>query len=129
MSEVKRVRKRISRHVPVVKIGEGMDNLADLRRELDEYVAVLLGRKDPPIDRGVMTLMELAEAYFARATEMEMVIHRGEIDGVVPTKSKLYYFRTRELRAFQELAKAAMELGSRRVTAEKLVWEQERGSF
>lgn len=77
---------------------------------------VLMGREEPPVDRGVLTLMEVADAYFARAKEMEQVILRAEADGNVIKSSKTYKFRTGELRSFIELAKGACEVGSRRVT-------------
>lgn len=81
---------------------------------------VLLGREPPPISNGVMTMMEVADAYYARAKEMEAAIHRAEADGVVLPKSRTYRFRTSELRAFIETAKSAVELGSRRLTAARL---------
>jgi hypothetical protein len=84
---------------------------------------VLLGRTPPPVDRGVLTLMEVADAYFARAKEMEMIILRWEADGNVIRGSKTYKFRTGELRSFIELAKGACELGSRRVTLFKALME------
>ena len=59
---------------PVVRyfhVGAGFE-LSKMMAELREYTNILLGREDPPIDRGVMTLMELAEAYHARAKEIEM---------------------------------------------------------
>lgn len=91
-----------------------------MREELDDMRDVLLGRKMPPVDNGVMTLMEVADAYFARAKEMEQIILRDEADGIVVRGSKHYKFRTGELRSFIELAKGATELGSRRVTKARL---------
>lgn len=100
-----------------------------MRAELDTMRDVLMGREPPPIDNGVMTLMEVADAFFARAKEMEQIIHRHEADGVVIKGSKHYRFRTGELRSFIELAKGATELGSRRVTAARLDFDmrQEMG--
>lgn len=112
-----------------VHIGEGMPSILELRAELDQMLSVLLGREEAPINRGVMTLMEVAEAYYARAGEIEILIHRGESTGVVAKNSQLYLFRTRELRAFQDVAKGAMELGSRRVTSAKLEYELESGAI
>jgi hypothetical protein len=88
-----------------------------MRAELSEYMDVLLGRIDPPIDRGHLTLMEVSEAYHARAREMEAMLLRAEADGIVVRGSKAYKFRTGELRSFIELAKGAIQLGSRRITA------------
>jgi hypothetical protein len=81
---------------------------------------VLLGRVDPPIDKGVSTLMEVADAYYARACEIEKVILRAEADGNVIKSSKTAQFRTGELRRFIEVAHNASRVGSRRITvAEK----------
>lgn len=88
-----------------------------MRIELQEMTDVLLGREQPPIDAGILTLMEVAEAYHARAREMEMQLHEAESDGHVLKDSKHYRFRTGQLRSFIELSKRAMELGSRRLTA------------
>lgn len=107
-----------------VKVGESL-KLGEMRQELDEMTDVLLGRVPAPIESGVITLMEVAEAYYARATEMQMQIQRGEATGAVAKGSAPYKFRTGELRSFRELAKAAMELGSRRVTQAKLEMEME----
>lgn len=94
-----------------------------MRSELDTMRDVLMGRQQPPMENGVMTLMEVADAYFARAKEMEQIIHRHEADGVVLRGSKHYKFRTGELRSFIELAKGAVELGSRRITNAKMEFD------
>jgi hypothetical protein len=87
-----------------------------MRLELDEYTEVLMGRQEPPIDNGELTLMEYANAVFSRAMELTMMIQRAESDGQVLKGSKFYRFRTGELRTFTELALKAIDLGSRRVT-------------
>lgn len=89
-----------------------------MKGELDSYVDILLGRVDPPIDRGVLTLLEVAEAYHARAREMEMVILRCEAEGSVLKGSGPYKFRTGMLRSFIELCSKSIDLGSRRLTYE-----------
>jgi len=86
---------------------------------------VVMGRVEPPIDKGVMTLMEVADAYFARASEMEQVILRAEADGNVIRGSKTNKFRTGELTSFLRLASHASELGSRRVTYWRAVMEHD----
>lgn len=106
-------------HLKVVHVGAGI-TVADYRQELDEMMEILLGRVDPPIDVGIGTLMEVAEAYFARASEMEMVIKRGEADGSILKGSAAYKFRTGELRTFMELVKRSVDLGSRRITLAKM---------
>lgn len=87
-------------------------------------MAVLLGHVSPPIDRGVMTLQEVADAYYARAAEITIELHRMESDGHVKRGDHLYKFRTGELRTFMDVAKRASELGSRRLTYEQVMLEQ-----
>ena len=48
-------------------LGEGLPSLHELRGELDGYRDILLGREDPPTEKGILTLMEVAEAFHARA--------------------------------------------------------------
>jgi hypothetical protein len=107
-------------------LGDEQASLSDWRDEIDEMRNVLLGRQQPPIDRNVITLFEVADAYFARAKEIEQIIMRAEADGQVLRGTKTYKFRTGELRSFIELSKGACELGSRRVTYWKA--EQENGA-
>lgn len=111
------------------QLGEGVDSLHDLRVELDEMTDVLMGRVPPPVDRGILTLHEVADAYYARAKEMEGKILQAEADGTVLRGTKTYKFRTGQLRSFIEMAKGAAELGSRRVTAAKFEHDMERGAF
>lgn len=102
--------------VRMFEIAGGL-KLGDLKDELDEYLDVLMGRADPPVDAGIMTLMEVAEAYHARACEIEMNILRAEQEGRVSKGDPFYRFRTGQLRSFLELCKRAVDLGSRRLTA------------
>lgn len=104
-------------------IPEVTRSLKAMRRELDEMRDVLMGREDPPVDMGVITLMEVASAYHARALEMQMLIHRAEAHGNVSRGDPVYRFRTGELRDFLDLAKGATELGSRRVTNARTEFE------
>ena len=89
--------------------------------------AVLLGHVDPPINRGILTLYEVADAYYARAKEIEQVILRAEAEGQVGKGSRTYRFRTGELRSFIDLSSHAAELGSRRITVAKLEWDMAHG--
>lgn len=100
------------------KLGEGLD-YAQMREEISEYKDVLMGRKPPPIDVGTMTLMEVAEAYHARAMEIQMELQELENQGVVLRGSNPYRFRTGYLRSFIELTSKTIDLGSRRVTYER----------
>lgn len=97
---------------------EEVDDLAD---ELEEYMRVLLGHKDPPINEGIMTLMEIAAAYYARAQEMNRQILRWEREGIVRKGSPTYKFRTGELRNFLDLTRKLIDVGSRRLTHEQFL--------
>lgn len=112
-------------NVIVVHVGEGVTSLGKLRREVREMTDVLLGRAPMPIDNGVMTLMEVATAYYARASEITASLQAAENDGHILKSSKHAKFRTGELRTFRELAKAMVDLGSRRVTAARLEFEMD----
>lgn len=103
------------------QVGEGLPDPDVLSEEIESYVDVLMGRVDPPIQAGVLTLMEVADAYFARACEIEQQILKLEREGSVFRGSKYYKFRTGELRSFLALSKKASELGSRRLTHQRLI--------
>jgi hypothetical protein len=117
--------KRKPRKVRAVPLGYGVPGLTELREELQDMVDVLLGREHPPIESGTLTLMEVADAYYARAMEITMLLHEKESEGTVMKGSSYYKFRTGELRDFAEMAKAAAELGSRRLTSEQLTFDKE----
>ncbi|NBO54512.1 MAG: hypothetical protein EBU84_07935 [Actinobacteria bacterium] len=104
-----------------------MPPIGEIRNEIDEYTAVLLGRTPPPIDNGEMTLMEYANAVYSRAMELTILIQRAESDGSVLKSSKYYRLRTGELRSFTELAAKCIELGSRRVTWAQLDYSMQNG--
>lgn len=100
-----------------------MGKVADLSEEIKGYTNVLLGRVDPPMDAGVATLMECADAYYARACEIDILIHEGEREFEIGKGDPLYKFRTGELRSFLELTKRAQEMGSRRITLAQLMMQ------
>ena len=112
--------KGILRAIP---LGESLPNVTKMMEELQDMTDILLGRKQPPINAGTITLMEVADAYFARASEMTMLIQKSEREGIISKGSSQYKFRTGELRTFLEMSKRAGELGSRRLTAEQLNFE------
>lgn len=107
-----------------VKTKLGLPTVQELQHEVDGYMDVLLGREPSPIDSPYLALMEVATAYFARANEIDILIHRGEREGVIFRGDDLYKFRTGELRSFLELSKKCAELGSRRLTQEELLTKQ-----
>jgi hypothetical protein len=96
-----------------------------LIEELEGYWDVLLGRTDSPVT-GMHALQEVADQYYARASEMTALIQRYEADGTIEKGSELVKFRTGELRTFREVAARAADLGSRRLTALSVESEQAR---
>jgi hypothetical protein len=121
------VRRPKTKLVRTIPIGNTELSTSSVSSELQDYVDVLLGRKHPPADFGELTLQELASAYYSRALEIEMHIHRAEREGVVGRGTPFYKLRTGELRSFIELAKNACELGSRRVTMLQIESEMREG--
>ena len=105
---------------------EGLPSVDELHDELLGYANVILGRADPPleIDGFYLDLMEVAAAYYARAKEIDMLIHWEEQNRRVIRGSPYYKFRTGQLRSFIDMAKMMADLGSRRLTQERLLTEQ-----
>ena len=106
-----------------VPVGRGIPSIPSMMEEIQDMTDVLMGRLAPPIDAGHITLMEIADAYFSRASEMTMLLQQAEREGAVTKGSSHYKFRTGELRTFMEMARRASELGSRRLTEEQLQFE------
>ena len=105
---------------------EGLPPVEELQEELTGYLNVLMGRSDPPLqlDGFYLDLMEVAAVYYARAKEIDMLIHWEEQNRRVIRGSAYYKFRTGQLRSFMEAAKMMADLGSRRLTQERLLNEQ-----
>lgn len=110
------IQRRKRTKIRAVRLGEGLPNLATLRFELQDYVDILLGRKDHSLPDNIMALAELANAYLARAREIEALIYQLEREGQVIRGSQHYKFRTGELRSLIDLFSKSYELGSRRIT-------------
>lgn len=108
------------RSVTMFPLPSGLVSLDDLKAEIDTMTEVLMGRKPPPVEAGIMTMLEVASTYLGRALEIQLYLLRGEQEGQIIPKSPAYKFRTGELRTFVELVKSKAELGSRRVTALQL---------
>lgn len=109
------------------KLGDGLPSLHDLRTELESMTDVLMGRVPPPYPpERVESLMEVANAYFSRGMELAGLLQRYEADGIILKAHKLSKFRTGELRTFCEMAKAVVELGSRRITVAAMERDNER---
>lgn len=96
----------------------------EIHNELLEYTDVLMGRKEPPVENNILALMEYSNAVLSRALELTMRIQEAERNGEIKKGDVYYKTRTGELRTFIDLAKASQELGSRRVTLEKMQWDQ-----
>ena len=103
----------------------GLQPIEEMEEELEGYMDVLMGRTPPPISAGHLTLMEVADAYFARACEMQFHILKAEREGAVFKGHSYYKFRTGELRTFLELTKRAADLGSRRLTQARLIHDMQ----
>lgn len=118
--------KRFSQRLTDVPVGSGLPPIDELQDEFLGYTNIMLGRADPPteIDGYYLDLMEVAAAYYARAKEVDMLIHFEEQNRRVIRGSPHYRFRTGQLRTFMEMAKVMADLGSRRLTQEKLLQEQ-----
>jgi hypothetical protein len=104
-----------------------LPSVAAIYKEIDEMTDVLLGREPPPINNGIMTLYEVANAYYARAAEITQKLQKHEAQGQVIKGSAHYKLRTGSLRTFMELAAKTAELGSRRVTAAVMEAEMRLG--
>jgi hypothetical protein len=118
--------KVFSHRLTDVETIEGLPDIDDLHDELLGYANVILGRADPPLqlDGFYLDLMEVAAVYYARAKEIDMLIHHEEQQRRVIRGSPYYKFRTGQLRAFIEMAKMMADLGSRRLTQERLLNDQ-----
>lgn len=122
----KRGARGFSRRLTDVEVLEGLPSVEELHEELLGYTDVILGRADPPMELNgyFLDLMEVAAAYYARAKEIDMLIHWEEQNRRVIRGSAYYKFRTGQLRSFIEMAKMMADLGSRRLTMERLLVDQ-----
>jgi hypothetical protein len=111
------------RHGIHVEFGLGTpDQISD---EIQDMINVLLDRVNSPIDpENALALMEVADAYYMRASELTYKIHRLERQGKVNKGDELYKLRTGELADFLEACKRSIETGSRRLSALQLEHEQ-----
>lgn len=108
------------------EVNAGLPGVFKLQVEIQEMWDVLLGREEPPVQSGVSTLMEVADAYFARASEISALILAGVREGRLSSNSPHDKFRRGELRHFLEVAKRAADLGSRRITVRQIEAEEAR---
>lgn len=117
---------RSSKRLRAFYVGEGVPAIPEMVDELQNMTDVLLGRLDPPgVQNPMLQMMEVADAYYARASEITRLLQQAEREGRITRGSAHYKFRTGELRTFMEMAKQAADLGSRRLTAESLRYDME----
>lgn len=101
----------------------------EIRDEIQGYRNILMGRKKPPAGLNMNTplaLMEYADIVYGRACELEQFILRNQDEGNITKTGSYQQIRTQELRSFKDMAKSAVELGSRRLTEARVLHEQER---
>jgi len=128
--KIKREAPRAPSHVQFgqrltdVPLGSGLPPVEELQEEFTGYAHIILGRADPPVEAPYLDLMEVAAAYYARAKEVDMLIHWEEQQHRVIRGHPHYKFRTGQLRSFMEMAKMMEDLGSRRLSQERLLTEQ-----
>lgn len=115
---------QLSTKLTNVPVEYGLPPLHKLHDEIDNMIDILLGRSRSPVESPYLALMEVATAYFARAQELDVLIHRAEEEGAVLRGTEYYKFRTGELRAFIELSRKCADLGSRRLSQEQLLSQQ-----
>jgi hypothetical protein len=119
---------QFSRRLIDVPVPAGLPAPEEIQDELLGYCDVLLGRVEPPVRSPYLDLAEIATAYYARALELDMLIHEAERDpdsGIV-RGHPLVRFGTGALWCFFEMAMMLSDLGSRRLTQEQLLFQQRR---
>lgn len=122
-----RQQRHPSRVLRLFDVPSGLPTVGQLREELEGYWDILLGRVDPPVSAGIATLMEVANALYSRAKEIESLIDQLEATGRVPASHPHARFRKTELRRFIEMSSKAVELGSRRITVAQMEAEMRQG--
>jgi len=110
-----------------VSISFGLGTPDEISDEIQGMLDVLLDRVHSPIDPDKPTaLMEVADAYYMRASEIAFKIHRLERKGVIKRGDELYRLRTGEIADFLEACKRTIETGSRRLSAMQYELDQSR---
>lgn len=110
-----------------IQVEYGLGTPDEISEEIQDMINVLLARVDAPVNPdNAMALMEIADAYYMRASEIAFKIHRLERQGKVNRGDDYYRLRTGELNDFLEACKRSIETGSRRLSALQLEFEQSR---
>jgi hypothetical protein len=115
---------QFSRRLTEVPLGSDLPTPDQIKEELLGYCDILLGRVEPPVDSPYLSLGEIATAYYARACELDLLIHEEERAHRVIRGTNYYQLRTGALRSFIEMSKKMADLGSRRLTQEQLLYQQ-----
>lgn len=109
-----------------IPLPDGLPAEEEIYDEIEGYIDVLLGRSPSPLSSPYLALAEVAAGYYARALELDILIHKGEDTGAIHKGSQYYKIRTGVLRSFIELSKRLYDLGSRRLSQEDLLSRQRR---
>lgn len=124
-----KVRKWKDPSLQSFSVVDGLPYPQQIREELQGYRNILMGRKHPPqaVDlKSPLALMEVANMYFARACEVEQLILAKQDEGEIPKSGSYQQLRTQEIRSFKELSKSMVDVGSRRMTEQRVLFEQEK---
>jgi hypothetical protein len=119
------IRRSFARPLTEVPVLEGLGSVDDIMDELLEMTQVILGRKKPPVDFGVMTRHEVALAYFARVTEIELLIYEHERKKLGVKGDPFTQLRTKQVRAMLEMLKTQVSAGSRQLTHEMHLYKMQ----
>lgn len=119
------IRRTFAQRLNDVPVGANLPSADEIKDELLSMANVILGREVAPIDAGVMTRMEVALAYYARACELDMLIHEQERAGNIVRGSDHYRVRTGALRTFIEMSKEVVRAGSRSLTHEMHLYKMQ----
>ena len=95
-----------------IQVPFGLPPIEELPEEFWGYTHMLMGLK------------EFSDVVYARGSEIDMLIYWGEQNRQIPRGHPYYRFRTGQLRSFMSAAKRMSDLGSRRLTEQKMLMEQ-----
>lgn len=115
---------QFTQKLSAVPVGCNLPSPDEIKDELLSYCDVLLGRREPPVSSPYLGLAEIATAYYARACELDMLIHEEERAHRVIRGHDYQRLRTGALESFMAMSKKMAELGSRRLTQEQLLHDQ-----
>lgn len=116
---------KFARRLTQVPVGDDLPSVEEIQEELIEYSEVFLGKRVTPLEtQGYLDLMEIACAYLGRALFIEQQIYVLELNGDINRGDPYYKLRTGQLATFIMMARKMMDMGSRRLSNERLLHEQ-----